>query len=109
MELKETLLSLKSSIDSFLEKTVKKEEEEWEVDQKVSSLENIVLGQSRDFWQIKDRFKGMEVWLKNEGEELNSKPVKKNQIQRVIECIERIKVYWEMIRGEKFYQDGRGP
>ncbi len=106
MELKEALLSLKKSMDDFLERAVKKEDEEWEVDQKVSSLENIVLGKSKDFWQIKDRFKGMEVWLKNEGEELNSKPVKKNQIQRVIECIERMKVYWEIIRGEKFYQDG---
>jgi len=106
MELKEALLSLKKSMDDFLERAVKKEDEEWEVDQKVSSLENIVLGKSKDFWQIKDRFKGMEVWLKNEGEELNSKPVKKNQIQRVIECIERMKVYWEIIRGEKFDQDG---
>jgi hypothetical protein len=106
MELKEALLSLKKSMDDFLERAVKKEEEEWEVDQKVSALENIVLGKTRDFWQIKDRFKGMELWLKNEGEELNSKPFKKNQIQRVIECIERMKVYWEMIGGEKFYQDG---
>jgi hypothetical protein len=106
MELKEALLSLKKSMDDFLERAVKKEDEEWEVDQKISSLENIVLGKSKDFWQIKDRFKGMEVWLKNEGEELNSKPVKKNQIQRVIECIERMKVYWEIIRGEKFDQDG---
>jgi len=106
MELKETLLSLKKSMDDFLERAVEKEEEEWEVDQKVTALENIVLGKSRDFWQVKDRFKGMEVWLKNEGEELNSKPVKKNQIQRVIECIERMKVYWEMIRGERFCQEG---
>lgn len=106
MELKEALLSLKKSMDDFLERAVKKEDEEWEVDQKVSSLENIVLGKSKDFWQIKDRFKGMEVWLKNEGEELNSKPVKKNQIQRVIECIERMKIYGEMIKGEKFYQNG---
>jgi hypothetical protein len=106
MELKETLLSLRKSIDNFLDKTVAKEEEEWEVDQKVTTLENIVLGKSRDFWQIKDRFKGMEVWLKNEGEELNSKPVRKNQIQRVIECIERMKVYREMMIGEGSYQDG---
>lgn len=106
MELKEALLSLKKSMDDFLERAVKKEDEEWDVDQKVNSLENIVLGKSKDFWQIKDRFKGMETWLKNEGEELNSKPLKKNHIQRVIECIERMKVYWEMIRGEEFYQDG---
>lgn len=106
MELKEALQSLKKSMDDFLERAVEKEEEEWEVDQKVTALENIVLGKSRDFWQVKDRFKGMEVWLKNEGEELNSKPVKKNQIQRVIECIERMKVYREMIRGEEFYKDG---
>jgi len=106
MELIETLSSLKKSIDNFLEKTVKKEEEEWEVDQKIGLLENIVLGKSKDFWQIKDRFKGMEAWLKKEGEELNSKLVKKNQIQRVIECLERMKVNREMITGEGFYQDG---
>jgi hypothetical protein len=106
MELKETLLSLKDSVDSFLEETVREEEEEWEVDQKIILLENIVFGKSRDFWQIKDRFKGMETWLKNEGEELNSRSVKKSQIQKVIDCIERMKVYREMMIGEGSYQDG---
>ncbi|OGC79964.1 MAG: hypothetical protein A2W07_04820 [candidate division Zixibacteria bacterium RBG_16_43_9] len=106
MELKEALLSLKKAMDDFLERTVKKEEEESEVDQKIGLLENIVLGKSKDFWQIKDRFKGMETWLKNEGVEINSRKVKKNQIQKVIECIERMKIYGEMIRGERFYQDG---
>lgn len=106
MELRLTLSSLRKSIDDFLEKTVQKEEEEWEVDHKITLLENIVSGKSRDFWQIKDRFKGMEEWLKNEGEELGSMPVKKKQIERVIECIERMKVYWEIIRAETAYQDG---
>jgi hypothetical protein len=106
MELKEALQSLKKSMDDFLERAVEKEEEEWEVDRQISLLENIVLGKSKDFWQIKDRFKGMETWLKNQGEELNSSSVRKRQIQKVIECIERMKVYWEMIRGERFYQEG---
>ena len=106
MELKERLFSLRKSIDKFLEQTVQEEDEEWEVDQKVTVLENIVQGKSRVFWQIKDRFKGMEIWLKNEGEELNSRSIKKNQIQRVIECIERMKIYREMISGEGPYHDG---
>ncbi len=105
MELKETLLSLKKSIESFLDETARKEEEEWEIDEKIDVLEHVVMGKTREFWQIKDRFKGVETWLKIEGGELNSKPVKKSQILRVIVCVERMKVYWGMIKGERFYQD----
>lgn len=100
MKLIELLESTKKSLDRFLEVTAKKEEEERLVDQKIGLLEDIVQGENKDFWRIKDRFKGMESWLRTEGRELNSRSIKKKQTQRIIECVERMKVYWEMV-GEK--------
>ncbi len=105
MELKEVLENLKKSIDKFLEETSRKEEEEWMLDQKIESLEDIALGKSKDFWLIKDRFKGLENWLKIEGAEFNSKSIKKTHIQKIIECVERMRDYKEMLgKDERFYQ-----
>jgi len=106
MEVVELLESLKKSMDRFLGETVRKEEEEWLIDQKIDHLEDIVRGKSRNFWLIKDRFKGLENWLRIEGVELNSRTIKKKQIQRVIECVERMKTYGEMIGKEQgFYSE----
>jgi len=101
MEVVELLESLKKSMDRFLGETVRKEEEEWLVDQKIRRLEDIVQGENKDFWLIKERFKGLEDWLRIEGRELNSRSIKKRQTQRVIECVERMKFYWEMVEEKK--------
>lgn len=107
MELIEVLENLKKRMDRFLEQTARNEEEEWLVHQKISRLEDIVQGKSKDSWFIKERFKGLENWLRIEGMELNSRAIKKEQTQRVIECVERMKAYGKMV-GEKgrIYQDG---
>jgi hypothetical protein len=105
VELKQVLENLKRSIDKFLVETSRKEEEEWALDQKIESLEEIVLGKSKDYWLIKGRFKGLENWIKIEGAAFNSKSIKKKHIQRIIECVERMKDYKVMLgKDEKFYQ-----
>ncbi len=107
MNLLEVLENLKESVEKFLIQAVTREEEEHFIDQKVRSLEDIVRGRNKDSWLIKDRFRGLETWLKTEGAELNSRSVKKKQIQKIIECIERMKYYWDMLGdGKKAYPDG---
>lgn len=107
MNLLEVLENLKKSTEKFLIQAVNKEEEEYFIDQKVRSLEDIVLGRNKDYWLIKDRFKGLETWMKTEGAELTFRSFKKKQIQKVIECVERMKSYWDMLGdGKKAYPDG---
>lgn len=106
MELVEVLENLKKSMERFLELTAIKEEAEYFIDQKVRSLEDIVWGKNKDFWLIRDRFKGLESWLKTDGEKLNSESIKKGQIQKVIECVERMKEYFDMLGdGKRIYPD----
>ncbi|MDH4223428.1 MAG: hypothetical protein OEV55_07815, partial [candidate division Zixibacteria bacterium] len=96
MEFLEILESLNRKLDVFFEKVIAKEERDIFVEQRINRLEDIILGNNKDYWFIEDRFRGLESWLKNEGLELNSKPLGKKYIQRLIECVVKIKASREI-------------
>lgn len=91
MEKKKVIIDLKNRVEGFLESVAQKEEENFRAKVKLSQLEDIVYGRRKEYWSMHERYLNLERWFSEEGQELLEKHLNRNQLEKIIACVEKIK------------------
>lgn len=101
MGFKIILINLQKVTDDFLQKVADQELKLWSVDKKLDHLEDIVYGRKKEFWRLYSRFISFGNWLSQEGMNILEDGFGPKQLERIIECIEKMKEYRNKIKDKK--------
>jgi hypothetical protein len=93
VEKKKVIIELKNRVEGFLENVAQKEEQGFRVRAKISQLEDIVYGRRKEYWSVEQRYANLETWFSQEGQELLKKHLSRDQLEKIIACVEKMKEY----------------
>lgn len=91
MEKKKTVAELKNRVEHFLEKVAEKEEQKFRSKVKLDELEDIVYDRKKEYESVNERYINLEKWFSQKGEELLEKGLTREQLEKIIECVQKIK------------------
>ena len=107
MEKAKIVAELKNRVENFLGKVAEKEEQKFRLRLKLDELETIVHGRGKKYESVNEYYLDIEKWFSREGKELLEKGLTREQLEKIIDYVEKMKEHRKEFSGpEESRQEG---